>query len=62
MDEEEPLPQLTPGKVDMVQTAPSSFDEFAAVLWVPDSEQRHYWREFWVKKGPQVKPGSRMGF
>lgn len=47
----------------MVQTAPSSYAEFAAVLWVPDPEQRHFWREFWVKKGaPGSKPGSRMGF
>ena len=63
MDEEDSPQPLQPGKVDMVQTAPSSYAEFAAVLWVPDPEQRHFWREFWVKKGaPGSKPGSRMGF
>jgi hypothetical protein len=27
-----------------------------AVLWVPDPEQRHGWREYWVDK---EKPGVR---
>jgi hypothetical protein len=34
----------------------------AAVLWVPDPEQRHGWREYYVKK-TQPKPGDRrMGY
>lgn len=37
-------------------------DRPAAVLWLPDPEQRHGWREYYVKReGP--KPGSRrMGY
>jgi hypothetical protein len=61
MDEEDVRP--LPGKVDMVQVAPAVFDEYAARLLVPDPEQRHYWREYWIRRVPQPKPGSRgMGF
>lgn len=41
---------------------PSDLADFAAILWVPDPEQRHGWRELWVRK-PDAKPASRpMGF
>jgi hypothetical protein len=30
--------------------------QYAAVLWVPDPEQRHGWREYYVRHGPQPKP------
>lgn len=34
----------------------------ACVLWVPDPEQRHGWREYYVpNEKPQAKP-STMGF
>lgn len=32
----------------------------AAVLWIPDPEQRHGWREFYVRRDPP-RP-SRVGF
>lgn len=33
------------------------------VLWVPDIEQRHGWREYYVKKQATPKPGARpMGY
>lgn len=37
--------------------------EVAGKLYVPDPEQRHGWREFYVHKPPQQKPGARpLGF
>ena len=37
-----------------------SISDFAAVLWVPDIDARHKWREYVVAK---PKPGSRpVGF
>lgn len=32
------------------------------VLWVPDIERRHKWREHWVKGEPVSKPPKRMGY
>ena len=35
----------------------------AGKLYVPDPEQRQGWREFYVHKVPQDKPGARpLGF
>jgi len=37
-------------------------DHPVAVLWIPDPEQRHGWREFYVKRATP-KPGSKpMGY
>lgn len=33
----------------------------AGVLWVPDPEQRHWWREFYVRRIPD-KEKRRIGF
>lgn len=36
--------------------------ETAAILWVPDPEQRHGWREYYVRHAkPNAKPRT-MGF
>ncbi len=36
-------------------------DHPACVLWVPDPEQRHGWREVYVDK-PNDKPSRSVGF
>jgi hypothetical protein len=37
--------------------------DVAGRLYVPDLEQRHGWREFYVAKLPAEKPGARpLGF
>lgn len=37
--------------------------DVAGRLLVPDPEQRHGWREFYVPKPPTAKPGARpLGF
>lgn len=37
--------------------------EVAGKLYVPDPEQRNGWREFYVHKSAQQKPGARpLGF
>jgi len=37
--------------------------DVAGRLYVPDPEQRHGWREFYVHKAPEQKPGARpLGF
>ena len=42
--------------------ADDSTDYPAAVLWEPDPEQRHGWREFYVKKAAPKPNGKGMGF
>ena len=34
----------------------------AGSLWVPDPEQRHGWREFYIRRDATPKPGRPMGF
>jgi hypothetical protein len=36
-------------------------DRPAGVLWVPDPEQRHWWREYYVDK-PGTAPTRPFGF
>jgi hypothetical protein len=62
MDDEQPRPAVFAGKVETVEA--SSLGQYAAVLWVPDPEQRRGWREYYVKHGEPSKPGARerMGF
>ena len=68
MTEEHAAPErLEVGHVDLREDAPSSYDGVAAVLWVPDPEQRHGWREFYVRKpggpgGPEKPGGGKWGF
>lgn len=48
--------------IPSTQTRPASSHP-AAVLWVPDPEQRHGWREFYVYPDAWQKPsGKRLGF
>jgi len=49
---------IVTGKVDQVS---EDSDRPVAVLWVPDPEQRHGWREYYVKKA-MPKPCDRMGY
>jgi hypothetical protein len=42
--------------------AESDASQWAAVLWVPDPEQRRGWREYYVRKKAAEKPGGRLGF
>lgn len=53
---------MQPGHVELTE-APL-FGEFAAVLWVPDPEQRHWWREYYIRHAdPHSKPNARpIGF
>lgn len=55
--------RLATGSTQSVQEdAPSSYVGVKAVLWLPDPEQRHGWREFYIRDQEQ-KPGSkRYGF
>lgn len=58
---DEPAPVQPPPP----QTQPSDDDEptcAVAVLWVPDPEQRHGWREFYIRR--ERKPGQKrpMGY
>jgi len=51
---------MQPGHVELTE-APL-FGEFAAVLWVPDPEQRHWWREYYIRRS-DAKPNARpIGF
>ena len=55
-------PQLD-AAVEVREDPEPEMGAYAAVLWVPDIEKPHGWREFYVKRktGP-TKPGQRMGF
>lgn len=53
---------LQPGHLDLPAGAPV-LAEFVAVLWVPDPEQRHWWREYYIRHAPHSKPNTRpIGF
>ena len=43
------------------EVADADDDHPVAVLWVPDVEQRHGWREYYVKRQPKPK-GRKMGY
>jgi len=56
-DDEQDKPSMQQGKVETI--AESGLSPYAAVLWVPDPEQRRGWREYYVRKGGQPpKPGG----
>lgn len=49
-------------EVGTVEQVTEETDRPVCVLWVPDIEQRHGWREYYVKKAAP-KPGARkMGY
>jgi hypothetical protein len=49
-------------EVGSVEQVTEETEHPIAVLWVPDIEQRHGWREYYVKKSTP-KPGARkMGY
>lgn len=49
-------------EVGAVEQVTEDADRPVAVLWVPDIEQRHKWREYYVKR-QALKPGARpMGY
>lgn len=59
-------PVWTPADTVVFEMGKAEYEEDdelpVAVLWIPDIEQRHGWREFYVKKR-QAKPnGKRMGY
>lgn len=50
-------------QVGTVEDATLDADRPVCVLWVPDPEQRHGWREYYVKRTATPKPGARkMGY
>ena len=51
------------GSAHAVADAAEDKAEVAGRLYVPDPEQRHGWREFYVHKPTIAKPGARpLGF
>lgn len=56
---EQDVPEVERGHAEA--DTPSDHADVAAVLWVPDPEQRHGWREVYVRRtAPQSR--HRMGF
>jgi hypothetical protein len=59
-------PVWTPADTVAHEVGRAEYDEDAerpaAVLWIPDIEQRHGWREYYVKKAQQKPNGKRMGY
>jgi hypothetical protein len=51
----------TVGSASVTESGPTSTVDFAAVLWVPDPEQRHGWREFYIRRD-QKPNGKAIGF
>jgi hypothetical protein len=47
------------GSIEDVGTEP---ERAVAVLWLPDPEQRHGWREYYVKKAASKPCARRMGY
>jgi hypothetical protein len=63
-DGNEPASELGTGHVEADEARPATgyYDGVRAVLWVPDPEQRHGWRELYVHEPAAKKPGGRIGF
>lgn len=61
-DDFDPADSLPTGRLDLREDAPSSWEGIRAVLWLPDPEQRHFWREHYVRERPPAKPGGKIGF
>lgn len=62
---EVPYPERMQGTAEMLPTEPdadSPMTGVTAVLWLPDPEQRRGWREFYVRKPGEEKPGRTVGF
>lgn len=59
---EVPYPETMEGRTEALPSDDSEMAGVAAVLWVPDPEQRHWWREFYVKRPTAAKPGNVVGF
>jgi hypothetical protein len=60
---DEPPVKLDPGHVETGAPVPPPSDIPKAILWIPDPEQRHGWREFCVRPQPSApKPKRSMGF
>jgi hypothetical protein len=60
-DELPPLPTGTATSAAGEQSRSGAFDDVAAVLWLPDPEQRRGFREYYVYRPKAEKPGS-LGF
>lgn len=50
---------VQPGKTEEFS---SDEDRPACVLWLPDPEQRHGWREYYVKKTTPKPNSAPMGY
>jgi hypothetical protein len=59
-DKAGPAEELATGVAELEHPGPATWDAIA-VLWIPDPEQRHGWREFYVRS-PPAKPGGKYGF
>lgn len=55
---EQDVPDVTIGHAEVGR---EDDDRPAAVLWIPDPEQRYGWREFYVRR-PVTQRRRRVGF
>lgn len=60
--EEQDLGPLVRGFADPLRDEESSKGQTKAVLWVPDIEARHYWREYYIRAEDKPGPKYRTGF
>lgn len=56
---EVPYPATMQGQAEVAHHGDP--DRPAGVLWVPDPEQRHWWREYYIQK-PNGQPERQVGF
>lgn len=59
MTQDDTPQRLDKGSVEVGPEPIPSISDYAAVLWVPDPEARHWWREYVVQRDRPPKPGSR---
>lgn len=55
-------PMLTSGFASSTVGAVDEKPDVAAVLWVPDPEQRHGWREYYVNRDTSPPAPRTLGF
>jgi hypothetical protein len=57
---EQDVPDVVMGHAES-DVASTALDGVAAILWIPDPEQRHGWREVYVKR-MVATPRKAVGF
>lgn len=61
-DFEQAAPDVVMGHAESDADAAAPLSGVAAVLWIPDPEQRRGWREIYIRRSPSKLNARPLGF